>query len=126
MTNNQNACPVCGKAATEIAGRHVHNDGSANIACWRAQQRWSDDPSITTGQTDPEAVWVTPQEIQYVYLQEGGDDWLALSITDPRLGPVLVTLAPDGAAHVARSLTRMLRNLPSLRSEWSEANGGQS
>ena len=38
-----------------------------------------------------------------------------LKITDPRLGPVLVALAPEGAAHVATHLAGTLNNLPRLR-----------
>ena len=84
-----------------------------------------DNAPIATGELSADTVYVCPTSINLIYFQEVGSDWIGLRIDDPRLGSVLVTLEPRGAAYHSRHLAGLLRNLPRLRSEWVATNGGQ-
>jgi hypothetical protein len=84
-----------------------------------------DNSPIATGELSADTIYICPKHINLIYFQELGVDWIGLAIDDVRLGSVLVTLEPGGAAHISRTLAGMLRQLPHLRSEWVATNGGQ-
>jgi hypothetical protein len=83
-----------------------------------------DNAPIAPGQLPEDTIYICPTSVNYIYFNEDGVDWIGLAIDDHRLGPVLATLEPGGAAHISRSLAGLLRNLPRMRSEWVATNGG--
>jgi hypothetical protein len=82
---------------------------------------------IAPGQLDDNNTdWLGVAEIKVMYIQDQGQDWLALHITEPDGHHVIVPVPPSGAAYIAKALTGMLDNLGELRSEWVATNGGKA
>jgi hypothetical protein len=80
---------------------------------------------ITPQPLPEDTIYIGPKSLNVIYFKHDGVDWIGLHIDDIRLGSVLITLEPGGAANVSRSLAGIVHQLGELRSEWVATNGGQ-